>query len=95
MPEGRADAFVVDARVAHRDAVIVFRTSGGGAGRVRVEIERRGEVVESREVAYPERPAGSWAEVRVGVGDVGGGDRVRTYAVSGAFPSFHVWVLRE
>ena len=95
VPEGRSDAFVVDARVAHRDAVIVFRTSGGGAGRIRVDIERRGEVVESREVAYPERPAGSWSEVRVGVCDVGGGDRARTYAVSGAFPSFHVWVLRE
>jgi hypothetical protein len=95
VPEGRADAFVVDARVAHRDAVIVFRTSGGGAVRVRVDIERRGDVVESREVAYPARAGESWSEVRVGVSDVGGGDRVRTHAVSGAFPSFHVWVLRE
>jgi hypothetical protein len=95
VPEGRADAFVVDARVARRDAVIVFRTNGGGAGRVRVDIERGGNVVESREVAYPARAGGSWSEVRVGVSDVGGGDRVRTYAVSGAFPSFHVWVLRE
>jgi hypothetical protein len=46
-------------------------------------------------VGYPARASGSWSEVRVGVSDVGGGDRVRTYAVSGAFPSFHVWVLRE
>jgi hypothetical protein len=95
VPEGRHDAFIVDARVVHRDAVIVFRTSGGGPGLIRVDIERGGQIVESREVAYPERPAGSWSEVRVGVCDVGGGDRLVTYAVRSAFPSFHVWVLRE
>jgi hypothetical protein len=95
VPEGRHDAFVVDARVEHRDAVIVFRTSGGGPGLIRVDVERAGRIVEAREVGYPERPAESWAEVRVGADDVGGGDRLLVYAVSSAFPSFHVWVLRE
>ena len=95
VPEGRQDAFVVDARVAHRDAVIVFRTNGGGPGRLRVDVERAGKTVESREVGYPERPAERWSEVRVGVEDVGGGDRLVTYAVSSAFTSFHVWLLRE
>lgn len=95
VPEGRHDAFVVDARVERRDAVIVFRTSSGGPGVIRVDVERGGRIVESREVRYPERPAESWSEVRVGVCDVGGGDRVVTHAVSSAFPSFHTWVLRE
>jgi hypothetical protein len=95
VPEGRYDAFVVDSRVPRRDAVIVFRTNGGGPGRLRIDIERAGKIVESREVGYPERPADRWSEVRVGVNDVGGGDRLVVNAVSSAFPSFHVWVLRE
>ena len=95
VPEGRQDAFIVDARVARRDAVIVLRTNGGGPGRLRVDIERAGKIVGSREVGYPARPADRWSEVRVGVDDVGGGDRVVVHAVSSAFPSFHAWVLRE
>ncbi|MEP7122629.1 MAG: hypothetical protein ABJE95_17025 [Byssovorax sp.] len=96
VPEGRHDAFVVDARVARRDAVLIFRTNGGGAGVIRVEIERAGRgVVGSREVAIPARAEDRWSEVRVGVEDVGAGDRVVTYAVSSAFASFHVWLVRE
>ncbi len=95
VPEGRRDAFVVDARVARRDAVLIFRTNGGGAGKIRVEIERAGRIHEAREVEYPGRPADRWSEVRVGLDDVGGGDRVVVYAVSSAFVSFHVWLVRE
>ena len=95
VPEGRHDAFVIDARVERRDAVIVFRTNGGGPGSLRVDIERAGRIVESREVGYPERPADRWSEIRVGVDDIGGGDRLLVHAVSSSFPSFHVWLLRE
>ena len=95
VPEGRQDAFVVSAGVARRDAVIVFRTNGGGPGRLRVDVERAGQIVESREVAYPARPADRWSEIRVGVDEVAGGDRVVVHTVISAFPSFHVWVLRD
>jgi hypothetical protein len=52
-------------------------------------------VVGSREVGIGARAAERWSEVRVGVDDVGGGDRVVVYAVSSAFVSFHVWLVRE
>lgn len=95
VPEGRYDAFVVDARVARRDAVLIFRTNGGGPGLIRVEIERAGRLVGSREVAIPERAVDRWSEVRAGIDDVGGGDRVVVHAVRGAFSSFHIWLVRE
>ncbi|MEO5728447.1 MAG: hypothetical protein ABI134_26220, partial [Byssovorax sp.] len=95
LPEGRRDAFVIAASVRRDRAKLIFRTNGGGPGIVRVEVERAGKVVASREIAIPERAADRWSEALAEVETVGGGDRVIVHAVRSAFSSFHVWLVRD
>ncbi len=95
VPEGRRDAFVIAASVPRDRAKLIFRTNGGGPGIVRVEVERAGNVVASREIAIPERAADRWSEALAEVETIGGGDRVIVHAVRSAFSSFHVWLTRE
>jgi len=95
VPEGRRDAFVIAATVPRGRATLIFRTNGGGPGLVRVEVERAGHVVASREVAIPERAADRWSEILADVETIGGGDRVSVSAVRSAFSSFHVWLTRD
>jgi hypothetical protein len=95
VPEGRSESFAVHAGVpATESAVLVVRTDGGGEGTVRVTVERSGTVVSAIETVLPERDAGHWHEIRISVGTVRGGDRVRIYAVRGAFRDFHAWLTR-
>ncbi len=95
LPEGRRDAFVIAAAVPRARAALIFRTNGGGPGLLRVEVERSGTIVSSREVAIPERAADRWSEIRADVETIGGGDRVIVHAERAAFSSFHVWLMRD
>ncbi len=95
VPEGRRDAFVIAAAVPRARAALIFRTSGGGPGLLRVEVERSGTIVSSREVAIPERATDRWSEIRADVETIGGGDRVIVHAERSAFSSFHVWLMRD
>lgn len=95
VPEGRRDAFVVAPSVAPGLATLILRTSGGGPGLLRVEVERAGQIIASREIPLPARPADRWSEIRADVESIGGGDRVIIHAVRAAFPSFHLWLTRD
>jgi hypothetical protein len=100
IPAGRAEAFTVRDDVERGPATLALRTDDELRGKIRVERERpRGTVVEEIELeVLPPHPSPSgptWVEPRVPLSDVGGGDLVRVVAVSGAYRSFHVWLLRD
>lgn len=94
VPEGKSESFLIRA-ASHGAARLALRTDGGPAGALRVSVERAGRPVAEREVPVPARPEGRWHEVGAPIGDVRGGDRVRVFAVRGAFRDFHAWLLRE
>jgi hypothetical protein len=60
-----------------------------------VTVERAGAPVADRQAPVPARAEGRWHEIRVPLGPVRGGDRVRLYAVRGTLRDFHLWLLRE
>ncbi len=95
VPEGRAESFAIRAGVlpSSGSTALVLRTDGGGEGAVRVTVERGASVLATREAALPERDAGHWHEIRIEVGTVRGGDRVRVYAVRGPLRDFHLWLI--
>ncbi len=97
VPEGRAESFAIRAASAASNggAVLVLRTDGGGAGALRVTIERSGAVVATQEADLPARDDDRWHEIRIPLGPVREGDRVRLFALRGGLRDFHVWLLRE
>ena len=94
IPQGKSETFVLRA-ASDGQARLVLRTDGEGEGAVRVAIERDGLVLAEREVTLPARAADRWHEISAPLGDVRGGDRVRVFAVRGAFRDYHAWLLRE
>jgi hypothetical protein len=93
VPEGRSESFAL--RPSRGPSTLVLRTDGGDEGALRVTLERSGAVVTTREVALPMRAAGRWHEIRIVLGDVPSGSRVRVYALRGDFRDFHAWLVRE
>jgi hypothetical protein len=97
VPEGKDESFTILHAGAESDgsAGLVLRTDGEGEPLVRVSIERAGRVSAIHEAALPPRPLDRWFELRVPLGDVRSGDRIRVSAVRGAWRGFHAWVIRE
>jgi hypothetical protein len=95
VPEGRAESFTVRAGPSSGSAVLVLRTDGEGEGLVRVAVERGAAARVSYDVLVPRRAADAWHELRVLLGDVRSGDRVRIHAARGAFHDYHVWIVVE
>jgi hypothetical protein len=97
VPEGRAESFAIRALPAasNGSTALVLRTDGGPAGALRVTVERSGAVVSLREVELPARADDRWHEIRVPLGPLRGGDRVRVFALRGSFRDFHAWLLPE
>jgi hypothetical protein len=99
VPEGRSEAFTVNASVPRGPASLVMRTDAGGEITLRVAVEREGREAISTLVVVPPRPGGNgpadrWFEIRVSIADISGGDRVRVFADRGGFRGFHSWLLR-
>jgi hypothetical protein len=94
VPEGKSESFVARA-ASNGDAVLALRTDGGPEGALRISVERDGRTFASGVVTMPTRAAGRWHEIRAALGDVRGGDRVRVYALRGAFRDFHAWLISE
>jgi hypothetical protein len=96
VPEGRSESFVVHVSPSPPGpTTLALRTDGGGPGTIRVSVERRGAVAREVEAVLPERAPGRWHEVRVSLGTVLDGDRVRLHAARGPLRDFHLWLLRE
>ena len=94
VPEGRSESFELHlASGAAGPAALVLRTDGGAEGALRVTVERGDASVEAHDVALPARMPDRWHEIRVPLGALRDGDRVRVSAVRGEFRDFHAWVL--
>jgi hypothetical protein len=95
VPEGREESFVVGA-ISRGPASLALRTDGGGAIALEVVVEQGGGGGERHAVEAPAREPEEkrWSEIRVPLGDIGAGDRVRIRAARGTFRSFHAWLLR-
>jgi hypothetical protein len=96
VPEGRSESFAIRRGSASSESTaLVLRTDGGDEGALRVTVERGGAVMAGVEAALPPRAAGLWHEIRVPLGPVPGGSRVRVYALRSPFRDFHAWLVRE
>ncbi len=97
VPEGRGESFAIRAHRAGAagPAALILRTDGGGEGEIRVRVERGGAAISERSAVLPARADDRWHEVRVVLGEVRAGDRVRVFAARGAFRDFHAWLVRE
>jgi hypothetical protein len=93
VPEGRSEAFTLRAAPATGDALLVVRTDPGDEGAVRVTVLREGTVVMARDQPIAVRAPHVWHELRLPLGPVRAGDRVRITAVRGPFRDFHAWVV--
>lgn len=96
VPEGRSESFRVrPGAPSLASAELILRTDGGGEGALRVTVERTGEAgptLAEHEAALPTRAEDRWHEIRVPLGPVRAGDRVRLHAVRGALRDFHLWL---
>ncbi len=97
VPQGCAESFAIHLAPAASNlgAALVLRTDGGGEGALRVTVERSGAVLAARDAELPARADDRWHEIRVPLGPVRSGDRVRIFALRNAFRDFHAWVERE
>jgi hypothetical protein len=94
IPQGQTERFWVAKDVPRGAATLVLRTDGGGPSWIRVHVPTIELLLMGQEIAIPARDEGAWFEVHVPLGDVRGGQAIEITAVSGAWRSFHAWLVR-
>ena len=98
VPEGRAESFAIRASPAASGGVHRPRPAHRRRRRGRAPGDRRTQAAPSsprREAALPARRRRPLARDPGPLGPVRGGDRVRVFALRGAFRDFHAWLLPE
>lgn len=93
VPQGASESFT--ARRDATQAALVIRTDGGDPMTIRAAVERGAREASAGEITAPTRAAGAWYEVRLQIGEVRAGDRVRITAKRGDLRDFHAWIVED